>query len=85
MVANRQREQLPLLVAPSGRWGQAKQEFACGFLGRFSPFGIANAVQANRGEQHPAKRRVAEGSGRISSLESIEKSHGHTGNLRGAA
>src|SRR5258707_8453395 len=23
-----------LLVAPSGRWGQAKQEFACGFLGR---------------------------------------------------
>src|SRR6266849_1123925 len=85
MVADRESEQLPIFVAPSGRNGETKKEFARGFLGRLAGLRVANSMQASRGEQNAVKSRVAERGSGVRALEGLEKSDSDAGDLRSAA
>src|SRR5258708_25535552 len=85
MVADRKSEKFPIFVAPCGRNGETKQEFARGFLRGLAGIRVANAMQSSRGKQNPVKSRVAERGSGVCALEGVEKGDGDTGSLRSAA
>src|SRR6266850_6272472 len=53
MVTDRGSEHFPIFVAPAGRHGETKQEFARGFMTRSACPRLTDAMCASRGVQNP--------------------------------
>src|SRR5260370_6225459 len=85
MVADSKSEKFPIFVAPCGRNGETKKEFARGFLRRLAGIRVAHSMQAGRGKQTPVKSRVAERGSGVCALEGVEKGDGSTESSRSAA